>query len=102
MNALAELRKRASTAAIPAIPAIRGGQRIAASRESRESQESQGVTAETRFSDSPPARLPNISRARLLTRADIAGRVPAAKNALKHCVHHGPVSICSNIAAVCS
>ena len=46
MNALAELRKRASTAAIPAIPAIRGGQRVP---ESRESQESREVKAEMRF-----------------------------------------------------
>lgn len=68
MNALAELRKRASTAAIPAIPAIRGGQRKAASRESQESQESQGMKAETRFSEPPPARLPNTPRAYLLAR----------------------------------
>ena len=69
MNALAKLRKRASTAAIPAIPAIRAGQRIA---ESRESQESQGVKAETRFSDLPPAAPTDTLRAHLLVLAAAA------------------------------
>lgn len=70
MNALAELRKRASTAAIPAIPAIRGSQRAP---ESRESQESQGVKAETRFSAPAPATPTNTLRAHLLALATAEG-----------------------------